>query len=248
MCAGNSPKSHSVSGLTSNGGRPGGDPAGSAPEKNATRLPRASIGALLLLFALATPAAGQVAAGGVMRFSTDEVAFMGGFGGVAADVWLRPSCASRPSASRSASERAPPSAAQPSSRTSIRPSAPACASAAGSAYSPRWTRPGRSRCRAAASSSAGEDLHDAREAPVAPRHPRRHQPARKARPDPPHPPRHRAALRRLDRPGRHPHADLRGRDDRLPENAAPGRSSSASSGNTGPGPPSAAKKNAGSGS
>ena len=53
------------------------------------------------------------------------------------------------------------------------------------------------------------------------RHPRRHQPARKARPDPPHPPRHRTALRRLDRPGGDPHADLRRRDDRLPENAAP---------------------------
>ena len=31
---------------------------------------------------------------------------------------------------------------------------------------------------------------------------------------------HRTALRRLDRPGRHPHADLRGRNDRLPENSA----------------------------
>ena len=44
--------------------------------------------AILLVFALATPAAGQVATGGVMRFATDEVAFIGGFGGVAADVWL----------------------------------------------------------------------------------------------------------------------------------------------------------------
>ena len=39
-------------------------------------------------FALQAPAAAQVAAGGVMRFATDEVAFIGGFAGVAADVWL----------------------------------------------------------------------------------------------------------------------------------------------------------------
>ena len=52
------------------------------------RLPTAPVAALLLLFAFATPAPGQVATGGVMRFATDEVAFIGGFGGVAADVWL----------------------------------------------------------------------------------------------------------------------------------------------------------------
>lgn len=73
--------------MTANGGGAGNRP-GSAPESTTTRLPTAPIAALLLLFALATPAAGQVATGGVMRFATDEVAFIGGFGGVAADVWL----------------------------------------------------------------------------------------------------------------------------------------------------------------
>ena len=42
---------------------------------------------LLLGFALAPPAAAQVAVGGVMRFATADVAFPGGFGGVAVDVW-----------------------------------------------------------------------------------------------------------------------------------------------------------------
>ena len=42
---------------------------------------------LLLVLALAPPAAAQVALGGVMRFATAEVAFHGGFGGVAFDVW-----------------------------------------------------------------------------------------------------------------------------------------------------------------
>ena len=64
--------------LTPNGGGAGGDPPGSALESTATRLPRVSIAAILLLFALATPAAGQIATGGVMRFATDEVAFIGG--------------------------------------------------------------------------------------------------------------------------------------------------------------------------
>ena len=39
-------------------------------------------------FGLAQPAAAQVAVGGVMRFATTEVAFNGGFGGAAVDVWL----------------------------------------------------------------------------------------------------------------------------------------------------------------
>ena len=88
MYAGNHRNFNTDSGLTPNGGLPAGAPPGSALERNATRLPKASIAALLLLFALATPAAGQIATGGVMRFSTDEVAFIGGFGGLAADVWL----------------------------------------------------------------------------------------------------------------------------------------------------------------
>ena len=42
---------------------------------------------LLLVLALAPPAAAQGDLGGVMRFATAEVAFHGGFGGVAFDVW-----------------------------------------------------------------------------------------------------------------------------------------------------------------
>ena len=42
---------------------------------------------LLVVLALAPPAAAQVALGGVMRFATADVAFHGGFGGVAVDVW-----------------------------------------------------------------------------------------------------------------------------------------------------------------
>ena len=42
---------------------------------------------LVLLLALAPPAAAQVALGGVMRFATADVAFHGGFGGVAVEVW-----------------------------------------------------------------------------------------------------------------------------------------------------------------
>ena len=88
MRALNRPNLNWCNGLTGNGGSPRGAQAGSALERNATRLPRAAIAVLLLLFALATPTAGQVAAGGIMRFATDEVAFIGGFAGVAADVWL----------------------------------------------------------------------------------------------------------------------------------------------------------------
>ena len=42
-----------------------------------------------LAFAAATPAAAAdgVVAGGVMRFAADEVAFTGGFGGLAVEVW-----------------------------------------------------------------------------------------------------------------------------------------------------------------
>ena len=87
MCSGNRPNFNSSSGLTPNGGLPAGAPPGSALERNATRLPKASIAALLLLFALATPAAGQIATG-FSTDETDELAFIGGFGGLAADVWL----------------------------------------------------------------------------------------------------------------------------------------------------------------
>ena len=76
----NHPNSNTGNGLTWNGGCSRGAPAESASEVIAPAPPRASIPALLLLFALATPAAGPVAAAGVMRFATD--------GGLAADVWL----------------------------------------------------------------------------------------------------------------------------------------------------------------
>ncbi len=88
MCARNRPNFNTESRLTLNGRGPAGERHGSALERNAPGPRRASIAAILVLFALATPAAGQVATGGVMRFATDEVAFIGGFGGVAADVWL----------------------------------------------------------------------------------------------------------------------------------------------------------------
>ena len=88
MCCRNRPNSNTESRLTPNRGEPAGEGPGSAPERTATRPPRAAIAAILLLFALAPPAAGQVATGGVMRFATDEVAFIGGFGGVAAEAWL----------------------------------------------------------------------------------------------------------------------------------------------------------------
>ena len=65
----------------------------------------------------------------------------------------------------------------------------------------------------------------AREAPVAPRHPRRHQPARKARPDPAHAARHRAALRRRQGARRRPHetfgAELVGNQTDAPADEAP---------------------------
>ena len=81
-------------------------------------------------------------------------------------------------------------------------------------------QPGRGRSprrRRPAWSPAREELHDAREAPVAPRHPRCHQLARAARPAAPHAARHRAALRRRQGARRRPHDDLRGRARRQPE-------------------------------
>ena len=68
----------------------------------------------------------------------------------------------------------------------------------------------RSRRRQTARRPPGtEDLDGAREAPVARRHPRRHQLARAARPDPAHPARRRAALRRVEGQGGDADADLR---------------------------------------
>ena len=153
--------------MTPNGGGAGGDPPGSALESTATRLPRASIAAILLLFALATPAAGQIATGGVMRFATDEVAFIGGFGGVAADVWLVEPFAYlshdagvwaiqagaaapvvrlemvRVSIRFGTSTAVSGPAVEPDIHPTI--GAGACASGAGSGSWPRWTGPGRSR-------------------------------------------------------------------------------------------------------
>ena len=40
----------------------------------------------LLIAASAPPAAAQVALGGVMRFATEDVAFTGGFGGLAVNT------------------------------------------------------------------------------------------------------------------------------------------------------------------
>lgn len=116
---------------------------------------------MLLGFTFAPPAAAQVAVGGVMRFATADVAFHGGFGGVAVDVWrLEPygylshdagvwgdlgghrgagRAPGSPSASPSAWEPARRSPGRPSSRTCTRPWGPACASAGGSGYWPRWT-------------------------------------------------------------------------------------------------------------
>jgi len=68
-----------------------------------------------------------------------------------------------------------------------------------------WADVARAKRVHAASTRPGghpalEELHGAREAPVAALHPRRHQPARAARPDPAHPARQRAALRRVEGP------------------------------------------------
>ena len=65
-----------------------------------------------------------------------------------------------------------------------------------------------------------EDLHGAREAPVAARDPQRHQPAQEPRPAAPHAARHRTALRRQQGARRHAHEDLRGRARRQPEDLA----------------------------
>ncbi len=68
--------------------------------------------------------------------------------------------------------------------------------------------------------------------PVAPRHPRRHQPARGARSAARHAPRHRTALRRRQGPRRRVHADLRGRARRQPTDLAAGPGSCSSSRST----------------
>ena len=237
MRALNRPNSYTRNGLTRNGGRPVGVPSRCRSGRRRTLAALVSILVFFLFFALQAPAAAQVAASGVMRFATDEVAFIGGFAGVAADVWLiEPFGYLSHDAGVWAIQAGAsvPVVRLETVRVSIRlgtstaiaghgrraERAPdlwgrACASGGDSECSRRWTAQGRSRCRAAACSSTGEDC------PVAPRHRRRHQAARTARPDPAHAPRDRTALRRLDRPGRDPHADLRSRDDRLPENSAP---------------------------
>ena len=108
-----------------------------------------------------------------------------------------------------------------SSRTHSRPPGARGASGGGSTSWPTSTARTLSRRRQAARSpSGGEELHGARETPVAALHPRRHQLARAARPDPAHPARHRAPLRRLQGPRRRAHEDLRGRGDRQPTDPA----------------------------
>ena len=88
MRAGNRPNSYERNGLTRNRRHPASVP--SRPRSGRKRTPdaRVSILVFFLFFALQAPAAAHHAAGGVMRFATDEVAFIGGFAGVAADVWL----------------------------------------------------------------------------------------------------------------------------------------------------------------
>ncbi len=74
--------------MTRNRRHPASVPPRPRSGRKRTPAARASILAFLLFFALQAPAAAHHAAGGVMRFATDEVAFIGGFAGVAADVWL----------------------------------------------------------------------------------------------------------------------------------------------------------------
>ena len=157
---------------------------------------------LLLALALAPPAAAQGDLGGVMRFATAEVAFHGGFGGVAFDVWRvepygylsqdagvwaiqagvaapvvrreSPWVSLRLGTGRSPGRR--------SSRTSTRPWALGCASDGASARWPKWTARRRSRCCAPVCSSAGEGSGHASQAPLASRHSGRHPATRGARP------------------------------------------------------------------
>ena len=88
MRALNRPNPHERNGLTRNRRHPASVPPRPRSGRKRTPAARASILAFLLFFALEGPAAAQVATGGVMRFATDEVAFIGWFAGVAADVWL----------------------------------------------------------------------------------------------------------------------------------------------------------------
>ena len=88
MRALNRPNPHERNGLTRNGGRPVGVPSRSRSGRRRSLAARVSVLVFFLFFALQAPAAAHHAAGGVMRFATDEVAFIGGFAGVAADVWL----------------------------------------------------------------------------------------------------------------------------------------------------------------
>ena len=134
---------------------------------------------LVLLLALAPPAAAQVALGGVMRFATADVAFHGGFGGVAVEVWgVEPYGYLSPDAGVWAIQAgvASPIVRRETVRVSVRlgtstaiagPAVepdvhltvgPACASDGASACWPRWTARRRSRCCAPACSSAGEGL------------------------------------------------------------------------------------------
>ena len=209
----NRPNSNTDSGLTPTGRGPAGERPGSAPESNATGSPKGL----------------EAGASGTLRPRNTRRGRGGGRGRVPRSGGRRRRArrAPRPLRPRAAAggdiadELA---AAEPvagletrglhlarnrrghhrpptSRRTSSRPRrAGDVGSDSGSRSSPRRSGRGRSRRRWATwPSPAGEGFNGARQAPVAPRHPRRHPPARRARPATPHAARHRAALRRRQR-------------------------------------------------
>ena len=213
---GNRPKSNTESRLTPNGGGSAGERPGSAPERNAAGSQRASRVGVRRLFAPGTPASAAAAPGQVRRSA--------GRRRRARREPRPPELHRRRRGRRARRDRArrrrgggllpgpePPPPAPPSSRPHNRPGAATAASGSGSMSRP--TSPARTRPRRlqrAGRPPGTEDLDGAREAPVAPCYPRRHQPARAARPATPHPARHRAALRRRQGARRRAHEDLRG--------------------------------------
>ena len=218
---------------------------------------------LLLALALAPPAAAQVALGGVMRFATAEVAFHGGFGGVAFDVWrVEPygylsqdagvwaiqAGVAAPVVRREKGAGLPPPGHQHgdppgrrSSRTSTRPWAPGCASDGASARWPKWTARRRSRCCAPVCSSAGEGSGHASQAPLASRHSGRHPATRGARPGLADAPGRGTAVRGFAGAGGAADADVRGGVRRLLARPPADGPLAAAAEVPGHGPPSAAR-------
>ena len=110
---------------------------------------------------------------------------------------------------------------------------------------PCRNRPGRSRRRRRpAWLLAREDFTMPRESAVAPRHPRRHQPAQAARPTAPHAPGHRVALRRRQRARRPPSRRPPGPNSSVTRRRSPGAGSCSNSRSTGAGSRSATTRNA----